>query len=45
MDPAAPVTVLNANLNFGADLVLNTASGSPPSPGSTLNISQGGSPP
>jgi len=45
MDPATPVAELSANLNFGADLVLNTASGSPPSPGSTLNISQGGSPP
>jgi hypothetical protein len=44
-DPATPVSELAASLNFGEDLVLRSASGSPPSPGSTLIISQGGSPP
>jgi len=40
-----PATQLTANLNFGADLVLTTVSGSPPSTDSTLSISRGGSPP
>jgi hypothetical protein len=44
-NPAAPAMQLTANLNFGAGLVLSSVSGSPPSPGSTLNISRGGSPP
>jgi hypothetical protein len=42
---ATPSAEFTANLNFGADLVLSSESGSPLSPGSTLNISQGGSPP
>jgi hypothetical protein len=44
-DPATAVAQLTANLNFGQDLVLGTASGSPLATGSTLSISQGGSPP
>lgn len=44
-DPATSVAQLTATLNLGTDLVLRSASGSPPSPGSTLSISQGGSPP
>ena len=44
-DPATPVSQLAANLNVGQDLVLRSESGSPPSPGSTLVISQGASPP
>jgi hypothetical protein len=43
--PAGPETQLTANLNLGVDLVLSSESGSPLSPGSTLNISRGGSPP
>jgi hypothetical protein len=44
-DTATAVGQLTANLNFGQDLVLGTASGSPLTSGSTLSISQGGSPP
>jgi hypothetical protein len=44
-NPATPAIELTANLNFGQDLVLSSASGSPPSPDSTLSISRGGSPP
>jgi hypothetical protein len=44
-DPATPAGQLTATLNFSDDLVLRSLSGSPPSPDSTLSISQGGSPP
>ena len=44
-DASTLVTQLATNLNFGEDLVVRTTSGSPPLPGSTLSISQGGSPP
>jgi hypothetical protein len=44
-NPATPVPQLTATLNVGADLFLNSQSGSPLSPGSTLVISHGGSPP
>ena len=44
-DPATMVTQLAGSLNFDVDLVLRSLSGSPPTPDSTLSISQGGSPP
>jgi hypothetical protein len=44
IDSATPAAQLMATLNFGQDLVLRSESGSPLSAGSTLMISQGGSP-
>ena len=44
-NPAAPTTQLAATLNFGADLVLSSASGSPLTAGSTLKITRATSPP
>jgi hypothetical protein len=40
-DPHTHVTELTASLTLGQNLVLRSASVSPPSPSSTLNISQG----
>ncbi len=44
-DAVTTVAQLTATLDLGVDLVLGSASGSPPAPSSTLNISRGGSPP
>jgi len=44
-DSITPAQQFTATLSLGVDLVLSSASGSPPAPGSTLNISRGGSPP
>jgi len=43
--PGTPVTQLAATLNLGQDLILRSAGASPPSMSSSLNISQGTSPP
>jgi hypothetical protein len=44
-DPATPVTQFQATLTLGQDLVLRSSQGSPGSLSSSLNISQGASPP
>jgi hypothetical protein len=43
--PTSPVAQFSANLTLGQDLVLRSAAASPPSLSSSLNISQGISPP
>jgi hypothetical protein len=44
-DPATPVSQFQATLTLGQDLVLRSSQGSPGSLSSSLNISQGASPP